>query len=140
MGFDLTGVRPSDKRGEYYRASIDTIILLRRAMVTAGVEPKLVYHKFVGNDGLKVTNLQAKSIAEQLATWLKHRSLVVDLRETDEAAVRSNNAYRRVFSVLGLGGHASRSRRQKVIVDRTARKLIRGFAEFCHSSGGFWVD
>jgi hypothetical protein len=50
-------------------------------MLAAAVDERLVYGKFVGNDGLLVTAPQTREIAGSLTSWLKRRKLTVALSE-----------------------------------------------------------
>lgn len=52
-------------------------------MVEAGVYPKIIYKKFVGNDGLLVTPIQAAGISARLDKWLEGKHLTITLPETD---------------------------------------------------------
>lgn len=146
MGYDLTAKDRSLGDAGYYRATADHMILLRAAMVAAGVKEDLVYRKFVGNDGFFVTAIQSQKIAACLATWLKGRALSVDLCEHNRDARSANEANFQV--VMALGDHEarkraklfSRSRSLPFRIDSRARKAIREFAEFCRRSRGYWID
>jgi hypothetical protein len=146
MGYDLTAKDRSLGDLGYFRATGDHMILLRTAMVAAGVKEDLVYRKFVGNDGLAITVLQSKHIAECLTTWLKRRAITVDLCEQNGAARSANEAYFQVFMALGNREARNRAKRfpkSKPLlfkIDSLARKQIREFAEFCRRSGGYWID
>lgn len=145
MGFDL--VAKTKKRGTagYYGAGIEFMGFLRAAMLAAGVPEALVYRKFVANDNLFVTPLQATTIARKLGAWLKGRDLVLDLAETHEHADVSMRALQSVQQAVGNRTEAARldrrrrAKRLPVRVDPAARKAIRQFAAFCERSGGFYV-
>ena len=146
MGFDLVAKRRDLGNGGYMRASIFSMILLRSAMLAAGVKEELIYKKFLANDGFLVTPLQARTIAERLKAWLKGRRLRINLAEENKEAKRANDAVLRVFEVVGERGQkrvATHFRREKsipVTLHRRQRKAVRDFAGFCEHSGGFWVD
>ena len=93
MGFDLTAKNKRLGEKGYLRAGVYEMILLRASMVAAGVDEKLVYGKFVGNDDLLVTAIQSRKIAESLTAWLKGRNLTADLSESSERANPGNEAY-----------------------------------------------
>ena len=145
MGFDLHAKGRNLGEKGYYRASIYHMIFLRSAMLAAGVNENLVCKKFVSNDGLLVTSLQSKQIAERLRDWLKGRKLTLDLAERNKIARLANAGYLQVIQVLGEGEakstakHFSKSKSIPFHVNNRARKDIREFADFCHTSGGFQV-
>jgi hypothetical protein len=147
MGFDLEAKRLElgEKMG-YLGANIYSMILLRSAMLAAGVNEKLIYKKFIANDGFLVTPIQAKTIAQKLNAWLKGRKLVIDVAEQNENVRRINNVTLKLVGAFGTRGQKSAAahlRREKSIpitLDREMRKTIRNFARFCERSGGFWVD
>jgi len=145
MGFDLVAKRPAEGAEGYYGANVFWMAALRCAMTAAGVRQDLVYGKFLCNDGLLVTPLQAKSIAEKLTAWLKNRNLVLDCAETDERAVRVNNEVAKIL--MAFEGKLGRKRRQPkgpasmiVSIDPRVRRQLRRFIRFCENSGGFWVE
>jgi hypothetical protein len=145
MGYDL--VAKGRKRGTagYYRAGIEFMALMRSAMRAADVPEALVCRKFVSNDNLLVTSLQARMLARKLTTWLRGRNLTLDLAETDERAHGSLDALLLVQKAVGNKREAARLRQRRrpeslpLRVDRQARKAIREFAGFCAGSGGFYV-
>ena len=146
MGFDLVAKRRDLGNEGYMRVSIFSMILLRSAMLAAGVEEGLIYKKFLANDGFLVTPLQARTIAERLKAWLRGRKLRLDLAEENKDAKRANDAILRVFEVVGerkqksVATHFRREKSIPVTLDRRQRKAVRDFAGFCERSGGFWVD
>ena len=146
MGFDL--VAKNKGRGDkgYFHASAYQMILLRASMIAAGVDEKLVYGKFVGNDGLLVTTLQSLKIAESMAAWLGGRKLAVVLSEGHASAKATNEAY---FGIIrAIGGRDDRRalkqfqalKSRPLRLDPKSRKFLRRFAEFAGHSGGFWVS
>ena len=146
MGFDLVARRRDLGNEGYMRASIFSMILLRSAMLAAGVKEGLIYKKFLANDGFLVTPLQARTIAERLKAWLRGRKLRLDLAEENKDAKRANDAILRVFEVVGerkqksVATHFRRNKSIPVTLDRRQRKAVRDFAGFCERSGGCWVD
>ncbi len=146
MGFDLSAQNRSLHDSGYFRANLYQMIMLRAAMVAAGVAKNLIYKKFVGNDGFLVTELQSRQIAEKLTTWLKGRNLLLDLAEQDEGARTVNEAYLKLL--LRVADHdqiklAKLFLTRKSLplkVDSRVRRMIRKFADFSHGSGGFTVD
>lgn len=146
MGFDLSArnTRLGDKG--YLRTNVFQMILLRSSMLAAGVKETLVYRKFAANDGCLITRLQSQKIAGHLGAWLKGRNLKLDLAEQNEKAKTANQAYFQVFSNLGsrdekrIAKHFSTSKSLPLKVNAGVRRLIRGFADFCARSGGFWVE
>ena len=146
MGFDLSARNRRLGRKGYFRASVYQMMLLRRSMTCAGVDQRLVYHKFVGNDGFFVTKLQARKVAEKLSAWLRGRNLTVELVEDNNAARKANSAYLGVFQEIGDGETRSIARRFSkakslpVRLDSGMRAFIRTFAKFCDRSDGFWVE
>jgi hypothetical protein len=145
MGFYLAAKRRDLGDEGHMRASIFSMILLRSAMLAAGVQEGLIYKKFLANDGFLVTPLQARTIAERLKAWLKGRRLRINLAEENKEAKRVNDAILRVFEAVGARKQkrvATHFRSEKSIpltLDRRQRKVIRDFAGFCERSGGFWV-
>jgi hypothetical protein len=132
VGFDLYAKRKRPEKGGYFRATMDYMTFLRAAMIEAGVPERLVYRKFVGNDGQLVTALQSKAIAERLTVWLQGRNLVIDLVERDGSARATNDAMFELMRELSTGSRAKKQwaarRRAKSLpskVDRKARKSIR---------------
>jgi hypothetical protein len=146
MGFDLTAKNPKSGCEGYFRANIFSMILLRSAMLAAGVKEELIYRKFSANDGFLVTALQAKTIAEKLTVWLKGRKLMLDMVEKNENVKRVNEVTLKFFEGLDKGARksmAKRLRREKstpLLLNRKLRSFVREFAEFCRGSGGFWVE
>ncbi len=146
MGFDLVAKRPSHPGASCFRVDIFQMILLRSAMLAAGVSEILVNRKFLGNDNYLVTPLQSAMIAKKLKIWLKGRNLVIDLVEQNERAREVNNAVLRLFQAIGDSGQkamARQYRRAKSIplrLSRSSRKALRVFADFCERSGGFRVQ
>lgn len=146
MGYDLVAKAPGRGAVDYYRAGIENMAFLRAAMLAAGVHEGLVYKKFVSNDDLLVTSLQASTIAQKLTTWLQGRKLTLDLADTDDRVQVAADVLAFVLKAVGPKKEAAaleRRRRARSLpfrVDRTARKAIRGFATFCAGSGGFYVD
>jgi len=129
----------------YFRADIYQMILVRSAMIAAGVNEKLVFKKFVSNDDFLVTPHQSALIGEKLKAWLKGRNLVLDLSERNERAKVGNQAYFDILLQLGnrqdkeTARIFSKDKPLPVKLDPAGRKVIRDFAEFCMHSGGFWV-
>ena len=146
MGFDLVARRRDLGDKGYFRANIFSMIFLRSAMLAAGVKEKLIYKKFLANDGYLVTPLQARTIAEQLTAWMKGRMLRIDLAEENKRAKQVNDATLRVFEALdtrkqkAAAAHLRGAKSAPVTLDRGLRKVVKDFAEFCERSGGFWVD
>ena len=146
MGFDLSAKNKKLGAKGYFRVGLYEVILFKTAMISAGVDEKLVYKKFVSNDGWLVTSRQSREIAEKLRTWLNHKNLLVDLLEQNESARMGNRGYLELFSKLGNPGQKkfakllSKDKPIPVRLDRMSRKMIRNFAEFCDRSSGFWVD
>lgn len=146
MGFDLNAQNRNLRDRGYLRADVYQIMMLRSAMVAAGVSETLIYTKFLGNDGFLVTELQSRKIAEKLNTWLKGRNLLLDLAEKDERAKKANEAYLKVF--LAVAGPDEKKLAKLFLsspslplkVDSRVRKMIRNFADFSRGSGGFTVD
>ena len=145
MGFDLVAKDRTLGEKGYFLANVYQMTLLRASMVMAGVKGTLVYKKFVSNDGLLVTPLQSKRIAESLETWLTGRNLIVDLAEHNEAAKAGNSGYLEVITLLGnakeksMARYFSKSKSIPFKLDSGARRMIREFADFCARSGGFRV-
>ncbi len=146
MGFDLVARNPAHAGARCFRVNIFQMIFLRSAMLAAGVSEILVNRKFLGNDNYLVTPLQSAMIAKKLKIWLKGRNLVVDLVEKNKRAREVNNAVLRLFQAIGDSGQkamARQYRRAKSIplrLNRSSRKALRVFADFCERSGGFRVQ
>lgn len=146
MGFDLNSRRKNLGEKSYYRASVYQMILLRSAMIAAGVDSKLVYEKFVANDGLRVTASESKLIASSLLNWLSRKHLLLDLAEQNSTARIANRGYFQVLVAVGnntdkkVARHFASKKSIPVKLDAGTRKAIRIFAEFCNSSGGFTVS
>jgi hypothetical protein len=146
MGFDLVAKRRDLGHEGYFRANVFSMMFLRSAMLAAGVKEELIYRKFLGNDGLLVTRLQARTIAGQLDAWLKGRKLQIDIAEENRRAKEVNDAVLGMLEAFHTGKRKSevaRLRRAKSVplkLDRRLRKAVREFAGFCRRSGGFWVD
>lgn len=146
MGFDLTAKNKGLGDKGYFRADIYQMILLRTSMVVAGVDERLVYGKFSGNNGLFVTALQSRKIAKSLASWLKGRKLTVTLSERNPMASVGNEVYFGAIRAVG-GREDKRALRQSLSLksqplklDPKFRKFVRRFAEFSKRSEGFWVS
>jgi hypothetical protein len=144
MGFDLVAKGRTRGAGSYYRVGIESMAFLRSAMRAAGVKEALVYKKFVSNDNLLVTSLQAKMVGEKLTTWLRGHNLTLDLAETNDRAYATLDGLQSVLNALNNKEAARLSRRRRanslpLRVDRKARSAIRNFAAFCAGSGGFYV-
>jgi hypothetical protein len=146
MGFDMTAQQPRKKGSGYYRANVFWMTVLRCSMLASGVKEKLIYQKFLCNDGWRVTPLQAGTIADKLTAWLKGRNLVIELFESNEQAMRVNDALSRLFGALKgsrakkASKRSSGSRSTPLKVDRRIRRELRQFAEFCQNSCGFWIE
>ena len=146
MGFDLSAKHPKRDVEGYYRSGIEGMILLRCAMVAAGVPEALVYKKFTSNDNLLVTPLQSQMIAQKLMTWLRRRNLKLDLVEADPRAHSSIDALFFVVKTVGKRKEQARLARRRQAqtmhfrIDRAARETLREFAAFCATSGGFYVS
>lgn len=146
MGFDLNAQNCNLRDRGYLRADVYQMMMLRVAMLAAGVEKTFIYRKFVANGGFLVTELQSRKIAEKLTTWLKGRKLVLDLAEKDERAKAVNEAYLKVF--LQVAGRDDKKLAKLFLssttlplqVDSRVRRVIRKFADFSNRSGGFTVD
>jgi hypothetical protein len=146
MGFDLIAKNKRPGGKGYLRASVYEMILLRASMLAASIDEKLVYGKFVGNDGLLVTALQSMQVADRLTAWLRGRKLAVALSERNPLANAGNEAY--FGLVRELGGREDRRamkqfsglKHQPFRLDPKARKAVRRFAGFPSRSGGFWVS
>lgn len=145
MGFDLNSRKTSLGEKGYYRAGIYDMILLRGAMIAAGVDPKLVYQKFVANDGFRVTASESRLIASSLLNWLTRSRLAVDLSERNPRAKAANKGYLQILAALGdradkkIARHFASAKSIPVNLDKGMRKAIREFADFCNGSGGFTV-
>jgi len=145
MGFDLYATDKAAGKSGYFRAGMREMILLRSAMIAAGVDRKLVYGKFIGNDGLRVTAIESRHIAANLRNWLKGRSLIIDLYERNETARRVT---RFLFDLsIQLGDRNAKDARNilnttkslPVKVSAGMRKAFLEFANFCGRSRGFKV-
>jgi len=145
VGYDLYARRTAAGDGGYFRATIGGMSFLRAAMNAAGVPRQIVYGKLLGNDGVRVTELQGKAIAERLTAWLGGRNLVVDLREPDDTAAAIMDEFSGLLDALAGGRARPRRRRPKQVepefvkLGRRDRAWIRAFADFCARSGGFRV-
>jgi hypothetical protein len=121
------------------------MIVLRAAMVAAGVPEALVYKKFISNDSWLVSPIQSRTIAKKLTTWLRGDHLELDLVETNANAHWSLDALSAVVRAVGSTrekAELAQLRRAKSLpcrVDPDTRKAIREFAAFCAGSGGFHV-
>jgi hypothetical protein len=146
LGFDLIAKRRKRGAADYYASKIQFMVVLRSAMVAAGVEEGLVYKKFIANDHWLVSARESRIIAERLTTWLQGRNLVLNLAETNERAHVATDALSLVLQTVGKHKEQARLARHRRAtslpfrVDRTARKAIREFAAFCAGSGGFYVS
>ncbi len=146
MGFDLVAKRPERGGCGYFGANIISMILLRSAMQAAGVKEKLIYKKFVANDGFLVTALEARTIAGLLNNWLKGRKLHVDLAEKNAKARRVNDVTLKLIATSDVAGdrsaasHLHRAKSAPLTLERKSRRFVRAFAAFCERSGGFWVE
>ena len=120
------------------------MVVLRSAMVAAGVPEALVYKKFISNDSWLVTPIQSKTIAKKLTDWLQADDLTLDLIETNSNAHWSLDALSVVVRAVGNKKdksdlQARGAKRQLCCVDSDTRKAILEFGEFCDRSGGFHV-
>ncbi|MGH9737401.1 MAG: hypothetical protein ACRD4X_02300 [Candidatus Acidiferrales bacterium] len=146
MGFDLTAKNKRLGEKGYLRANVYQMILFRASMLAAGVDEDLVYGRFVSNDGLFVTALQSRKIADRLTGWLRGRKLMVSLSERNGVANAANEAYFEAFRKLGGPGNKRAVKQFAVLkshpfrLDLKARKVVRDLAEFSNRSGGFWVS
>jgi hypothetical protein len=146
MGFDFNSRKRDLGAKGYYRANIFQMIVLRKAMVAAGVDRDLVYEKFISNDGFRVSALESRQIASSLFYWLKAKHLVLDLNERNPIARVVNKAYLEVVAELG-GKEEKRiakifGARKSIPVNLNAgmRRTIREFSEFCERSGGSTIS
>lgn len=147
MGFDFIAKKRNQGEYETYHANIFYIIVLRCAMLQAGVKEELIYKKFISNDNFFVTPLQSKTIAEKIKSWLQGRSLTFDVCEKNKMAIVANDHGFRVVELIGDDPvqkeivRILRENRPYIIkVDKNQRKNLYKFAHFCEISGGFWVN
>ncbi len=146
MGFDLVAKRPERGGSGYFGADTISMILLRSAMQAAGVKEKLIYKKFIANDGFLVTALEARTIGRLLNNWLKGRNLQIDLAEMNANARRVNDVTLKLIETLdehegrSAAAHLRHAESVPLTLERKARRFVRAFAAFCERSGGFWVE
>lgn len=119
------------------------MVVLRCAMVEAGVEPALVYKKFQSNDGLPVTPLQACIIAEKLTIWLKGKKLAVSLNEPGDRWAGMIEELAEGLDCYIAGAPKTTGKLSVkgalVRIDKQWRQYIQEFADFCAKNRGFRV-
>jgi len=126
MGFDIVGINPKNKKGEYFRNNVwwwrrlaDFVIHVSEDILTVRDA-----EQFKWNNGYKISKRKAEKIAKRL------KEAINDKKAHKKFLKEQVKAYTELSKKIAKEGESAW---------QFSWKNIKEFAEFCENSGGFWI-